>query len=300
MMTDPSGVSELAASRPGRRWTRRLLHAFIFLLVGYLLLAYLILPGLWRHYEHHPSLATAPKTTETSNDIPGDPLNVGLVGSKDEIVRAFLKAGWYPADQITMRTSLEIAESVLADRPYPTAPVSNLYLWGRRQDLAFEKPTTASPRQREHVRLWRSKDQSEDGRPLWLGAATFDDSVGLSHYTGQITHHIGPDVDAERDQLMNDLTQAGQWIRTYQVTGVGLTLQGRNGGGDRYFTDGEMDVGVLSPNNARQHLAPAALPNPLAVDLKNKIWSWIRPALGSTREVESPSAVNAKGDKTAD
>ena len=33
------------------------------------------------------------------------------------------------------------------------------------------------------------------------GGATFDERVGLSHTTGQITHHIAPDVDTERDHL---------------------------------------------------------------------------------------------------
>jgi hypothetical protein len=245
----------------------------------WLIAAYLILPYLWRHYEHHPSLAVAPKTTETSNNIPGDPLNVALVGTKSEVVHAFLNAGWYPADPITMKTSLEIAERVLRDRPYPTAPVSNLFVFGRKQDLAFECQAANSPKQREHVRFWLYDGHEEDGRPLWIGAATFDRSVGLSHYTGQITHHIAPDVDAERDRLMHDLGAAGQLLSVSQVTGVGPTLNGRNGGGDRYFTDGEMDVGVLSPENTRQAHPPARPENPPAVKLKNRLWSWIRPWL---------------------
>jgi hypothetical protein len=32
--------------------------------------------------------------------------------------------------------------------------------------------------------------------------------VGLSHDTGQLTHHIEPNIDAERDLLMRDLRQA--------------------------------------------------------------------------------------------
>ncbi|MEX0678458.1 MAG: LssY C-terminal domain-containing protein [Pirellulales bacterium] len=272
--------SAVSSKRPARRRRlRRVLHVLVLFVIAYALVAYLVLPSLWRHYEHHPALATAPKTTETGTGIPGDPLNVALVGTRNEVVRAFLDAGWYPADPITLRTSLEIAERVLADRPYKTAPVSTLYLFGRRQDLAYERPQGGSPRKRQHVRLWKSSDRGADGRPLWLGAATFDDRVGLSHYTGQVTHHIDADVDHERDQLMDDLAAAGQLVRTYQVTGVGPTFDGRNGGGDRYFTDGEMDVGVISPDNSRQSAPPEVLPNPLAVTLKNRFWSWLRPLL---------------------
>jgi LssY C-terminus len=40
------------------------------------------------------------------------------------------------------------------------------------------------------------------------GSATFDRGVGLSRYTGQVTHHIAPDIDAERDALTDDLKKA--------------------------------------------------------------------------------------------
>ena len=78
-------------------------------------------------------------------------------------------------------------------------------------------------------------------------AVTFDRS-GLSHRTGQITHHIGPDIDAERDGLIADLGEGGGW-RRYPGQGVGATLVGPHGGGDRYFTDGELTVGVLASDD---------------------------------------------------
>jgi len=247
----------------------------------YVLGAYVIAPALWRHYEHHPSLAQAPKTTTTPDGIPGDPLNVGLVGTQAEVIRALLAAGWYPADPITLHTSLTIVESVLFHRSDPTAPVSTLYLWGRPQDLAFERPVGPSARQRHHVRFWHAAELGVAGRPLWVGAATFDQSVGISYRTGQITHHIAPDLDRERDTLVADVQGTGQVMRVYQVTGVGATLQGHNGGGDWYYTDGEMTIGVLSVNNAVQLAPPVHLPNPPAVTLKNRVWSWLRALLPS-------------------
>src|SRR5208282_6630706 len=95
-------------------------------------------------------------------------------------------AGWYPADAITFRSSVRIAVDSVFRRPDDDAPVSNLYLFGRKQDLAFEQPLGNSPRQRHHVRFWRS-DKLDEDRPLWFGAATFDESVGLSHTTGEVT-----------------------------------------------------------------------------------------------------------------
>jgi hypothetical protein len=217
-------------------------------LVAYVLFAYLLLPKLWSHHERQPGLAGRPFVTRTAHGIPGDALNVGLVGSKAEVVKAFGLAGWYPADKITLKTSVEITSSVLLRRRYPGAPVSNLFYDGRRQDLAFEKLVGASARRRHHIRLWLTLDGGLEQRPVWLASTSFDRAVGFSHYTGQVTHHIAPDIDQERDLVIRELTRAGLLSQIYQVSGVSPTINGRNGGGDRYFTDGEIMVGVIRIN----------------------------------------------------
>ena len=133
-------------------------------------------------------------------------------------------------------------------REYDDAPVSNLFVWGRKQDLAFEQSVGHDPRKRHHVRFWRSKELDDQGRPLWIGGATFDTKVGLSHTTGQITHHISPDVDAERDKLLLDLQQARKLESVKWLDEFHEQLTGKNGGGDPYHTDGRLPVGVLSPD----------------------------------------------------
>src|SRR6201995_1377273 len=214
----------------------------------YLTMAYVALPALWTHHEHEPGLASLPMVTRTGSGIPGDALNVGLVGSEEAVLRAMHAAGWFPADPVTLRTSIEIVGSVVLDRPYHDAPVSPLYYEGKKEQLAFERPDGTSADRRHHVRLWLALEKGVGGRPVWLGAVTFDRGVGLSRYTGQITHHIGPNIDAERDLLMRDLSQAGMIEALFQISGIGPTLFGRNGGGDPYYTDGEIDVGVLVAN----------------------------------------------------
>jgi len=258
---------------------RRSLRLLAALVAVWLLVAYLMLPALWRHYEHQPALLTSPRVTTTGAGIPGDPLNVGLVGSREEVLAAFAAAGWRIPAALGLRSDVGIAESVLADRPDPTAPVSELFLFGRPEDLAFEKEVGTSADRRNHVRFWRNDELGDGSRPFWIGAASFDEGVGLSHRTGQITHHIAPDVDAERDLVMADLEAAHQLVRRYQVTGVGPTLDGRNGGGDRYFTDGELDVGVLIQERKAQVEPPAVLPNPTPVRVKQWLWHRIAPFL---------------------
>ena len=230
-----------------RRGNRRIAIGLGIALLVYLALAYAVLPWFWTAAEHghHPALEGLPKVTHDADGIPGDPLNVALVGDETVLVAAMLAAAWHPADPITLRSSLQIADSVVFHRPDPDAPVSALYVFGRKQDLAFEQDVGGSADQRHHVRWWRAPTLDAAGRPLWIGDATFDRGAGLSHRTGQITHHIAPDVDAERDHLMTSLEQAGRFTERYQWPGVGATDHGRNAGGDPYTTDGMIDVGVL-------------------------------------------------------
>jgi len=102
---------------------RRLLVIFAAAIIIHLMLAYIVLPFLWTHHEREPGLASLPMVTRTSAGIPGDALNVGLVGSKEDVLRAMHAPGWFPADPITLRTSIEIVGSVVLDRPYHDAPV---------------------------------------------------------------------------------------------------------------------------------------------------------------------------------
>jgi len=254
---------------------RRAVMLTLVILGGYGLLAYLVLPEFWTHYEHQRGLASMPMVTRTGQGIPGDPMNVGLIGDLADVVCAMHAAGWYPADRITLKSSIEIVGSVLLDRPYRDAPVSNLYYLGRREDLAYEKPIGASADRRNHVRYWKVLDQGEEKRPVWLGAATMDRGVGVSHYTGAITHHIDADVDLERKTLANDLEAAGMVTAKYQVTGVGPTMSGRNGGGDLYFTDGEVWI-LRLVEACRKNAKPVnVLPSPLATEIKDQIWQAI-------------------------
>lgn len=253
----------------------------LLLIALYTLAAYLALPLFWTHYEHQRRLADLPMVTQTAQGIPGDPINVGLIGDQKEVVCAMLAANWVPADPITLRSSIEIAGSVLLDRPYRNAPVSNLYYLGRREDLAFEKPDGGSADRRNHVRLWKVLDKGDEGRPVWLGSATFDRGVGISHYTGAVTHHIDPDIDAERGRLASDLEAAKMVEAKYQVTGIGPTLAGRNGGGDMYYTDGEVWILRLVAD-CKKHDGPLdVLPSPLATEIKDQIFRTVTDAIGS-------------------
>jgi LssY C-terminus len=61
--------------------------------------------------------------------------------------------------------------------------------------------------------FWKSKIGNlklDEGRVAWIGAAAYDIGVEFSRTTGEITHHISPNVDTQRDLLIADLTKAGR------------------------------------------------------------------------------------------
>jgi hypothetical protein len=245
-MRESMSGEHLIVGRPHRGWVLGL-TVVLGIVAAYLLVAYLLLPALWIGYaKRHPALEDLPGITYTHDEHPGDPINVALIGSESDLKAIMSSAGWFPADPLGLRSDLKIAADTVLKRPYDDAPVSSLYLWQRKEDLAFEQPVGNDPRERHHVRFWKSAQVDEGGRPLWAGAATFDRRVGFSHTTGQITHHIASDVDAERDHVFETLKRTGELPLVQTVADFHKVLQGRNGGGDPWHTDGKLLVGTIN------------------------------------------------------
>lgn len=238
----PRSESPPGANRAHRnKWIRVRQLAAVFV-VGYLLIAYVLMPIYWRQYAYrHPAIDETPGVTMTADKHPGDPINIALVGSEADVKRVMAAAEWIAADPLGLKSDLRIAADTVLNKPFQAAPVSNLYLFGRKEDLAFEQAVGDNPRQRHHVRFWKSAKVDSQGRPLWAGSATYDERVGLSHTTGQITHHIAPDIDAERNHLLANLQYTHEVSIDY-IDGFHKVLTGHNGGGDRWFTDGRLPI----------------------------------------------------------
>lgn len=224
-----------------RRWAIRLILIWF-------LLAYLLIPLVWEYvWFRNETFADNPRITETSDRHPGDPLNVALIGSEAEVKAIMKAAKWDLAAALGVVSDLEIAADTVLSRPDADAPVSSLYLFGRKEDLAFEQPVGDNPRHRHHVRLWKTGEVDGDGRPHWLGSAVYDSHVGLSRTTGQITHVTSPDIDKERDYLFECLEETKMLETHYEVPDFHEHHSGTNGGGDLWETDGALYVGVIEP-----------------------------------------------------
>lgn len=197
-------------------------------------------PGRLSNRSPYPLFTMAP------DQVQGDPVNLIFIGTRVDLRAALKQAGWLVADSLTAVTRARMVRSHLLHMPYPTAPVSNLFVFGRVQDLAFEK-NSEDTRRRDHFRVWQSPDTGSLNRSIWVAAATRDIDVAINKNTGFPTHKISPNVDTERDLVESDLLATGRVDDHYRIAGVGKPFSGSNGSGDYVYSDGMIVVISLKP-----------------------------------------------------
>ncbi|AZA08314.1 LssY C-terminal domain-containing protein [Corynebacterium pseudopelargi] len=222
----------------------------IVLLLGFwFTLTYLALPRMHQLFTtvYIPDYFMA--RTKTGDGVLGDPVNLALRGKEADIHAAMHRANWVKADPITLRSSLGIILSSLKRTSYPAAPVSNLYLFGRKHDFAYQQEVDGNASQRHHIRFWRVPEGWElpgEKKVQWLAAGTYDRAVGLSTLTWQITHKIDANTDAERDYVINSVRFEDPDTAVEVIENFSTAYHDKNGGGDAVHTDGNLPILDLS------------------------------------------------------
>jgi hypothetical protein len=216
-----------------------------FFVVFWVVLAYLVLPRLHRIltalYVPNYFIGRA----RTSDGLLGDPINLALLGSEEQLHLAMHEAGWTRADDVSLRSGWRIVTSTILRRSYDEAPVSPLLLFERQQDSAYQQEVLGNPAKRHHVRFWRCPDGwllPGGHKADWLAAGTFDRRVGFSLFTLQVTHKIDANTDIERDHIVSTLTAADEAIDVRVIRDFSTGYHSRNGGGDTIVTDGDLPV----------------------------------------------------------
>ena len=182
-------------------------------------------------------LAGAPQRASGKDGKPGDPLNLIFIGNEVEIRQAFQEAGWTEAEKLGGKSLWETVRAVAANKGYQGAPVSQLYLFGRPEDLAFQKMLNTFA-ERHHLRLWRSAAKTKEGREIWLGAATHD--TGWDIRPGVVSHAIDPEIDQERAKVGADLVVTGRVACLRLVARPNPLSEGLTATGATWKTDGQL------------------------------------------------------------
>ena len=105
--------------------------------VTYGIAAYIVLPRAIRMGLKILQSKRVPSYTITGDGLPGDPVNVVLVGTLQQLHGAFAALGWSEADRLSLASSWGMIRAFVLNTPYPTAPFSPLYLFGRVQDIGY-------------------------------------------------------------------------------------------------------------------------------------------------------------------
>lgn len=248
---------------------KRRLPLSVAIIVTYALAAYVLIPAvirLWRVFRPADHL---PLYCVTPDGFASDPINVGIIATRRQLISAMEKAGWHIADPRGLRNNVREMLSAVYGWTYPNAPVSSLYLFGRKQDIAFEIPVEGvRGGSRHHVRFWATT--YEDRRPLavhtihwyhrrekvygdnllWVGAASLDSGVNFIRHNFQLTHMIEPDTDKERELIVSQLKRTGL-VQKVQSLKLGEPYRLINRVVTGYLhTDGTMAVITLKKSRA--------------------------------------------------
>lgn len=244
------------------------LPTFLVVLTAYCALAYMVIPFLFRLYHVVVKHDHIPLYVTTGDGWASDPVNLALiVKDRAHLEQAFTAAGWYKADPPTFLNSFREGASILLNMTYPNAPVSNLYLFNRRHDIAFQLPTNdkLSARTRHHLRLWRLQAPLEDSpdhnhfdfwsnklfkwlkhdREVWVAACTEDfRPLGVRWRTGTLTHGVRHEADLERDYIIKTLQEA-KLVRSMDITEPGAEYKFRGQQFGTFITDGAIKIADL-------------------------------------------------------
>ena len=193
--------------------------------------------------------ALPPDLPRWSEDLIGgrmEPISLVLVGSEDDILGAFTRAGWARADPPTPVRVLQEGIAALRNLPDPTGPATPAFFMDRPQSFTFEKSDFGFPtiRRRHHTRLWQTLHcLVPNCRRVWVATASFDVGIELSRRLYLPTHRIDSALDDERALIAAELVQAGA-TQEGTVT-VSPPLHGKNAAGDPFWTDGRAVVLVM-------------------------------------------------------
>jgi len=191
--------------------------------------------------------------TNADGDRNGDPLNLVVIGDVSDAFASFVRRGWSLTEQTWSGSVMRMVSSALSGERYAYAPISNLYLFGRPQDIALQKARD-NIHQRNHLRLWKSPIRFR-GQTVWVGQISRDIGSRMTiHSPTLTTHKIDPDVDLAALSLLGDLFYSQNLKRFAFVAGVGAAPKDtprRNLTTDPYYTKGLRLVLFFDPQPTR-------------------------------------------------
>lgn len=231
---------------------------FVSLYVGFL---YVVLFVDFGHGDRSPppepiaaygTLANIRKDTgfvaysDLSAKHPVQPVNVVLVTNMN-LTTLFASKGWVKDVIFSRKRLTPVALFHLWEQHVP--PVSDLYVNGRPQDIAFQNQTGSSFR-RLHIRFWKIGWLAASDATIYVGSVSYDKGIDIAPYGHFFVplHAVDANIDKARDRILalfqNDVTLQSA---TYAPWGKPVK---RSADDENYYTDGRVLVLKIDANVA--------------------------------------------------
>ncbi|HXY50719.1 MAG TPA: LssY C-terminal domain-containing protein [Terriglobales bacterium] len=211
----------------------------------------------------------------------GDIVNLLFVAQQPDLERAFARAGWTSVDHSKHLVAWHL---FCQGTHYTGLPMAHFFVFGRAQDYSYAMPDPSSIlSKRHHVRIWKT-DFRDHGTPVWLAAATHDVAIGMQKLS--VTHHIDPQVDAERDFIGDNLTSTHLVAHSAYLSSTQPVFKATTTNGQPYYSDSRILLLQLGrPRTTAATLAVVSGERPA-------------PEADSTRVMPAPPAVPGQSPGT--
>ncbi len=198
-----------------------------------------------------------PERTYSREHKVADVINLAFLGTREQVETAFQRAGWAGSDSFSKHAFILQFAAVLNDSTYVRAPMMPELVDDVPPEMTFQKSLNSYSK-RDHLRVWK-RDETLEGSPVWIGAATHDVGASLSLRRMRFVHHIDVDIDQERAKIVRDLRLAGCVESVHLEPRPDVPHYTLNATGEDMHTDGRLtvirlkdcsaDTGLTSPKS---------------------------------------------------
>lgn len=247
------------------------LLGFGIIALAYVIVAYFVLPKLFRIWSRSHPVKHPPIQISTYDGYDRFPLNIGLVANYDDLLDSLEAAGWTLADSGSLLNWLKSISFRIIKKDYPSAPISKLYIFGRSQDVGFEI-RSAGRGVRHNLRLWATdfnpagplgqqisnpskiRASFANEQVFWIGSMSRDVLSDLAKNGFDLKHALKINADHERDMLVQTLSHSKQ-LKKVDLIRLHESFNPKDRAWNVHTrTDGVMAVCHLSPGKSKVEL----------------------------------------------
>lgn len=175
---------------------------------------------------------------DPKDSVAVQPVNL-IVVTQGDIASLFTHQGWIQ-DVIFSRQRMTPLSFWRLWKKH-TPPVSDLYINGHPEEIAFQNQTNSSFT-RLHVRFWKIGRLAGSGATVYAGSVSYDQGIDIVHYAHFFAplHAVDPNIDSALNRIQG-LFKGDPTLHSVAFKNWGTPIA-RRGNDDGYYTSGKVLV----------------------------------------------------------